>query len=83
MAYQFNRPETDDGIILAFRRNNCGKTSVNVKPDGLKADANYEVNFEDYGIVITKTGKEIMEKGFEVKIPMQPGSLLISYKVRN
>lgn len=81
MSYQFNRPEFNDGIIFAFRRNGSNNKTITVKPKGLKPDSNYDINFEDYGIILTKSGKDIMEKGFDIKIPEAPGSLLISYKV--
>jgi alpha-galactosidase len=81
MAYQFNRPEDGDGIILSFRRNQSPAATCHVRIHGLKAAARYELYFEDYGIKITETGKRLAENGIELKIPEAPGSLLISYKL--
>ncbi len=80
MAYQFNREDYKDGIILAFRREQSAVPSINVKLQGLLPDKQYEVYFEDYEIKITETGKKLAEEGIDIKISQAPGSLLISYK---
>ncbi len=78
MAYQFSRPAQKDGIIFAFRRNACNNSTINVKLRGLDDKAQYEINFEDYGIKFVKSGKELLE-GFDINIPQAPGSLIIYY----
>jgi len=78
MAYQFDRPEKGDGIVLAFRRNSTNVTTINIKPKGLISGENYEVTYVDYGITQTYTGKKLSE-GIDIKIPQAPGSLLITY----
>jgi len=80
LAYQLNRPEQDDGIILAFRRNDARNESIEIKLRGLKEDANYELYFEDYNLTLTKTGHELMNK-LEFAIPQKPSSLMIRYNV--
>jgi len=79
LAYQLNRPEQKDGIVLAFRRGDCGNESIWVKLRGLDEKATYEIFYEDYKLRIKNTGKELMD-GFEVAIPQKPASLLINYK---
>lgn len=79
LAYQLNRPEQKDGIVLAFRRDRFTDDSMIIKLSGLAADAQYELLYEDSGARIIKSGKELKE-GIEIKILDKPGSLLISYK---
>ncbi|MFH0761036.1 MAG: glycoside hydrolase family 36 protein [Bacteroidota bacterium] len=79
MAYQFNKPKSNDGLILAFRRHNCQTGSITIKPGGLEEKSVYELFYEDNDKRVQMTGSEIM-KGIEVEIPASPGSLLISYK---
>jgi alpha-galactosidase len=79
LAYQLNRPEKKDGIVLAFRRDRFSDESIHVKLSGLFTDAKYELFYEDSGLKIQKYGKELMD-GIELKINDKPGSLLISYK---
>lgn len=80
MAYQFDRPDFQDGMILAFRRNLSNASTCQVKLHGLIPGAVYALNFEDYGITISEIGKKLLEEGLEIKIPATPGSLLITYK---
>jgi len=77
-AFQWDRPEERDGIVLAFRRPQAGN-SIGVRLRGLETDADYEASFEDYGITLIKSGRELMT-GLTLKIPEAPGSLLIRYR---
>lgn len=81
MAYQLNRPSEKDGIILAFRRGDCGAESITVKLGGLDKNADYELFFEDYDLHIVKRGSELME-GLVLSIPLKPASLLVSYHIK-
>ncbi|HNW58391.1 MAG TPA: alpha-galactosidase [bacterium] len=78
MAYQFDRPEQQDGIVLAFRREKSPVETMQLAWHGLNPDASYELFYEDCGIKITKSGRELLE-GIDLLIPEKPGSLLISY----
>jgi alpha-galactosidase len=80
LAYQLNRPEQKDGIVLAFRRERNTDESMTIKLSGLVADSQYELFYEDYGLKINKSGKELMD-GIEITISAVPGSLLINYKM--
>jgi alpha-galactosidase len=79
VAFEWNRPEEGDGIVLAFRRHQAPQSSVTVVVRGLKPDGDYEVSFEDYGIALIKSGRELAN-GLAIKIPEAPGSLLIKYR---
>jgi alpha-galactosidase len=78
-AFQWDRPEERDGIVLAFRRPLAVSSTNVVALCGLDPDGDYEIIFEDYGITLPKTGRELMA-GLSVKIPEAPGSLLIRYR---
>ena len=78
-AFQWDRPEERDGIILAFRRPQAASASITIGPRELAPDADYEVSFEDYGITLFKSGQELAE-GISIKVPEAPGSLLIKYR---
>jgi alpha-galactosidase len=79
MAFQWDRPEERDGIILAFRRPLASEAAIALKLHALDAAGVYEVNFEDYAIVLAKRGEELAE-GLPIKIPEAPGSLLVKYR---
>ena len=79
LAYQLNRPQQKDGIIIAFRRAENNENSINIKPSGLEKDAIYELSYEDYGVQTLKKGSEMMN-GFDITIPFKPAALLIKYR---
>ncbi len=80
LAYQLNRPEQGDGIILAFRRDQNRDESIRIHLKGLERTASYEFFYEDFGLKINRTGAELMD-GIDIYIPAKPASLLISYKI--
>jgi alpha-galactosidase len=77
-AFQWNRPEEQDGIVLAFRRNRSPESTMNLALHGLEPGADYEVSYEDYGIVTVKSGRELLSS-LALKIPEPAGSLLVKY----
>jgi alpha-galactosidase len=78
-AFQWNRPEERDGIVLAFRRHQAAQSTIAVALRELDPEGDYEVTFEDYGITLLKTGRQL-GSDFSIKIPEAPGSLLIRYR---
>jgi alpha-galactosidase len=78
-AFQWDRPEERDGIVLAFRRPMAPQAAIIVKLGGLEPGADYEVNYEDYGVVVVRSGRELAE-GLTLKIPEAPASMLIKYR---
>lgn len=78
LAYQMNRPETGDGIIVAFRRKECSTDTLFVKLKGLDINANYELFNEDTGIKTLLTGRELLD-GITLTQKDKPGSILIDY----
>jgi len=79
LAYQLNRQEKGDGIVLAFRRKECTDDTITIHLNGLEPEAKYELDYEDYNIRLQKSGKELLE-GLAISIPQKPASLLIHYE---
>ncbi|MCX6227267.1 MAG: alpha-galactosidase, partial [Bacteroidia bacterium] len=82
LAYQMNRPEPGDGIIMAFRRPDCPVEAIHVKVKGLDPAKTYELFYEDENIRLTKSGKELMGN-LDLVLKEKPKSLLINYKKIN
>jgi alpha-galactosidase len=78
-AFQWDRPEEGDGIVAAFRRPLAPQSVIEVKLGGLDPAADYEVNYDDYGIMVVKSGRELAA-GLALKIPEAPASLLVKYR---
>ncbi|HVN81245.1 MAG TPA: alpha-galactosidase [Terriglobia bacterium] len=77
-AFQWNRPDQQDGIVLAFRRHQAIQPLIRVTLRELEQESDYQVSFEDYGITLSKKGREL-GSGLNLKIPEAPGSLLLKY----
>lgn len=80
MAWQFDRPETGDGMVQAFRREQSNYEVARLPLRGLAPTAKYEITDLDHGRRGTMTGKELMENGLPVEIKAKPGAALIIYK---
>jgi alpha-galactosidase len=80
MAWQFHRPEQNDGLIQVFRRAKCPSESVRVKLHELVPDATYSLTNLDTPGITEASGRELMEKGLSVAIQEQPGSAVITYQ---
>jgi alpha-galactosidase len=80
MAFQFDRPESGDGMVQAFRRDDCGDAARTFKLQGLDAEATYEVTDLDVGTPVSISGKKLMDEGLAVEIKGKPGAAIIRYK---
>lgn len=81
IVHQFHRADLDAGIVLAFRRTTSNYPAMNIALTGLKPDTRYTVDFSDDARKSTQrtmTGRELAGE-FELRIPKQPGTLLIRY----
>ena len=79
LAYQQNRPDNGDGIIMAFRRKNCVNESITVKLRGIDPKLSYELTDEDTRLKTEVSGEQLIN-GYKLILKDTPGSLLIWYK---
>ena len=82
LAFQLHRSELDEGMILAFRRETCSSSSLQVSPQGLHPDATYTLTLSDESRNRTNrqlSGAEIL-KGLPLDIPNPRESLLVTYR---
>lgn len=81
LAYQCDRPDLGEGMIMAFRRSKATEASLSVKLRGLKDDRTYELENVDAGTKQFATGKKLAEN-LCLKINTSPGSALLIYRER-
>ncbi|MBI3852089.1 MAG: alpha-galactosidase [Verrucomicrobia bacterium] len=80
MAWQFDRPDRNQGMIQVFRRGESSYESARFKLHGLQPDRKYSfTDFDNAGQTET-TGRELMDGGLKVQINDQPGAVVIMYK---
>lgn len=83
LAYQLNRTDKGDGILLAFRRKDCDEASITVKLKGIDPASTFELTDEDSQMKTTVTGKQLRD-GYSLSLKEKPGSALIWYrKIQN
>lgn len=80
VAWQFNRPEAGEGIVQAFRRDQCIVRSVELCLQGLDNEAAYEVVDFDANQPRQFMGKALMDEGLLVEIPARPSAVVVRYK---
>lgn len=79
-AWQFNRPDLGEGMVLALRRQKSPFTNMDARLRGLDADADYEIESKDTGEAIRLSGRELAEEGLPIEIDEKPGSALFVYR---
>ena len=81
MAWQFNRPEEDVGMVQAFRRSASYFESGRFKLRGLDPNARYEItDLDNPDGTAVFTGRQLVEPGLLVTIKQQPGAAVICYR---
>lgn len=80
-AIQYHDPESDSGVILAFRRENAPYSQAEFSLGGVSSEKNYI--FEDAdGESFASSGKELIENGFALTIKEKRASKLIFYSAK-
>ncbi len=80
MAWQFDRPETGEGMVQVFRRPKSFYDSAHLKLQGLDAQAKYLVTNLDTGTQEPHEGRELLDQGMAVTMPVQPSATVLTYR---
>jgi alpha-galactosidase len=81
-AWQFNRPDLGEGVVLVFRRPQSPFQKATLPLKGLVPTATYEFRDADTDAIVTLTGKEGFDQGLSIEIPDKPAARLLRYKKR-
>jgi alpha-galactosidase len=82
MAYQLDRPDRGDGLVVALRRPDSPYQTARLPLRELAADADYVVTNLDTGEAVTARGRDLVTDGLEAILKSKPGSALFTYKKR-
>jgi len=81
MAWQFHRPDKNDGLVQAFRRAECPMASCHLSLRGLDEAAVYEVTMlGEAGKPVRMTGRRLVESGLPVKTMRAPQAIVVIYR---
>lgn len=80
IAWQFHRPEQGDGVVQAFRREQCSESAITVRLSGLDPAARYRLTDLDRPGRTEASGGDLMSEGLQVAIDAAPGAAIILYE---
>jgi len=80
LAWQFDRPDLGEGVVQAFRREQCREETLRCRLRGLTAEADYDVTDPDTGTVTRMSGGDLMIEGVQVALKECPAAGIIRYK---
>ncbi len=83
LAWQFNDPAAQKGMIQSFRRPDSPFESARFHLSGLEPAATYVVRDLDAAATARYTGKQLMETGLPVKIGRRAGAVVLVYSKAN
>ncbi|MFN3420389.1 MAG: alpha-galactosidase [Armatimonadota bacterium] len=74
-VWQFHDPESDNGVILAFREQSPNEQLL-IRLKGLTPSKQYALRNEETDETLTVTGRQLMQNGLKISIPELGGSAL-------
>ncbi len=80
IAWQFDRPDLDEGMVQAFCRKECPIKTLALPLRGLDNKSEYTVRNFDENQTINTTGAKLMAEGLTVRFTTKPDACLIKYK---
>ena len=83
LAWQFDLPETGEGMVQIFRRADSPYEAARLKLKGLKPAANYRVTNLDTSNATQASGQELTDKGYSISLPARPSSAILIYQQIN
>jgi len=79
IAWQFDRPETGEGMVQAFRRHESDYESARLRLQALDANANYSLTDLNIGTEQFCTGRDLIEKGLLITLADKPDTAILVY----
>jgi len=80
IAWQFDRPETGEGVVQAFCRPECKSRAIRLKLHAVTPDATYLFTDFDAAGATEATGRELLEKGLSIVAKDRPGAVIVTYR---
>jgi alpha-galactosidase len=78
--WQYDRPESGEGFVEAFRRADCPDESIRLQLRGLDPGARYTLTDMDVNKPWQASGRDLLGQGLVAKSPSRPTAILIIYR---
>lgn len=78
-ASQYIDPDTEKGIVIAYRRAMCPCETVHLEVKGFNPEKTYVFTDEDTGKMFRKSGKELLSEGIDITLKEKRSSALIKF----
>jgi alpha-galactosidase len=82
MAYQLDRPDLGQGVIIAYRRSQCPYPTAILKLFDLNRNKSYQFKNLNTGKFKVYSGDILMDQGLKVEMNETPDSVIFWYSVR-
>ncbi len=79
LAYQLDRPDLKQGLVIAYRRSRCPYPTAILKLFDLDRKRTYRFKNLDTGKSKTYQGSELMDQGLQVELSGTPDSVIFWY----
>lgn len=80
MAWQFHRPDREEGVVQAFRRQDSREEAATYRLRGLDGASEYQVIDHDAPGIRTMTGRTLMDQGLTIRLPKKPSAAIFTYR---
>jgi alpha-galactosidase len=80
IAWQFDCPEKDEGVVQAFRRAESDYEAARFRLRGLEPNATYSLTNLDVPGSVEMTGRQLLDSGLPVVMKDRPSAIIITYK---
>jgi alpha-galactosidase len=80
IAYQFDREDLNEGLLMAFRHQHCSVAALELRLQSLDPEAQYEVEDLDSSKTVRVSGKDLLNKGLRVDFAQPRESRVFVYR---
>jgi hypothetical protein len=75
VAWQFDSPQRDCGLVQGIRLPACAKERFTIHPEGIRPDARYQFENGETGETRDISGEDLIHNGFTFMLPARSGAI--------
>jgi hypothetical protein len=75
VVWQFDSPETGEGLIQGIRHRDCAEERITVVPKAIRADLQYSLENPETGERRDVAGVDLLREGWTFELPRRSGAI--------